>query len=76
MALGQAFFSLSVGWGLMITYGSYIPKSQNIVTSGFWVAIADTGVAILGGLMVFPAVFAFGMDPRIHAKSEHGREHH
>ena len=63
MALGQAFFSLSVGWGLMITYGSYIPKSQNIVTSGFWVAIADTGVAILGGLMVFPAVFAFGMDP-------------
>lgn len=63
MALGQAFFSLSVGWGLMITYGSYIPKSQNLVTSGFWVAIADTGVAILGGLMVFPAVFAFGMDP-------------
>ncbi|SVB89966.1 uncharacterized protein METZ01_LOCUS242820, partial [marine metagenome] len=63
MALGQAFFSLSVGWGLMITYGSYIPKTQNIVTSGFWVAIADTGVAILGGLMVFPAVFAFGMDP-------------
>ena len=44
-ALGQAFFSLSDGWGLMITYGSYIPKSQNIVTSGFWVAIADTGVA-------------------------------
>jgi len=63
MALGQAFFSLSVGWGLMITYGSYMPKSQNIVTNGLWVASADTLVAILAGFMVFPAVFAFGMDP-------------
>lgn len=63
MALGQAFFSLSVGWGLMITYGSYMPKSQNIVSNGLWVASADTLVAILAGFMVFPAVFAFGMDP-------------
>lgn len=62
-ALGQAFFSLSVGWGLMITYGSYMPKSQNIVSNGVWVALADTVVALLGGLMVFPAVFAFGMEP-------------
>ncbi len=59
-ALGQAFFSLSVGWGLMITYGSYMPKSQNIVSNGFWVALMDTGVALLGGLMVIPAVFALG----------------
>ena len=59
-ALGQAFFSLSVGWGLMITYGSYMPKSQNIVSDGFWVALMDTGVALLGGLMVIPAVFALG----------------
>ena len=63
MALGQAFFSLSVGWGLMITYGSYMPKKQNIVSNGLWVASADTLVAILAGFMVFPAVFAFGMDP-------------
>ncbi len=63
MALGQAFFSLSVGWGLMITYGSYMPKSQNIATNGLWVASADTLVAILAGFMVFPAVFAFNMDP-------------
>jgi len=62
-ALGQAFFSLSVGWGLMITYGSYMPRTQSILTSGFWVAFADTAVAFLGGLMVFPAVFAFGMAP-------------
>jgi len=59
-ALGQAFFSLSVGWGLMITYGSYMPKSQNIISNGFWVALMDTGVALLGGLMVIPAVFALG----------------
>ena len=63
MALGQAFFSLSVGWGLMITYGSYMDKKQNIVSNGFWVALADTSVALLAGLMVFPAVFAFGMNP-------------
>jgi neurotransmitter:Na+ symporter, NSS family len=62
-ALGQAFFSLSVGWGLMITYGSYMPRSQNIVQGGFWVAITDTSVALIGGFMVFPAVFAFGMAP-------------
>ena len=62
-ALGQAFFSMSIGWGIMITYGSYLPKSNNIVSSGLWVGFMDAGVAILGGLMVFPAVFAFGQNP-------------
>ncbi|MCL4785972.1 MAG: sodium-dependent transporter [Verrucomicrobia bacterium] len=62
-ALGQAFFSLSVGWGLMITYGSYMSKRQDIVTGGIWVAGMDTFVAIMGGFMVFPAVFAFGLAP-------------
>lgn len=62
-ALGQAFFSLSVGWGLMLTYGSYLSKNNNIIVSGSWVAGIDTSVALLGGLMVFPAVFAFGMSP-------------
>ena len=62
-ALGQAFFSLSVGWGIMITYGSYLPKKENIVSSGLWVAFMDTGVALLGGLMIFPAVFAFSKMP-------------
>lgn len=62
-ALGQAFFSLSIGWGIMITYGSYLPKDNNIVTSGLWIASMDTMVALLGGLMIFPAVFAFGKDP-------------
>lgn len=62
-ALGQAFFSLSVGWGILITYGSYLPKDQNIVTSGLWIGFMDTMVALLAGLMIFPAVFAFGKDP-------------
>lgn len=62
-AMGQAFFSLSVGWGLMITYGSYMAKRQDIVSSGPWVAGMDTLVAIMGGFMVFPAVFAFGLTP-------------
>ncbi|MBL7865853.1 MAG: sodium-dependent transporter [Cyclobacteriaceae bacterium] len=62
-ALTQAFFSLGVGWGIMITYGSYLPKSQSIASSSVWVGIMDTSVALLGGFMVFPAVFAFGQDP-------------
>lgn len=62
-ALGQAFFSMSIGWGIMITYGSYLPKSANIVSSGVWVGFMDAGVALLAGFMIFPAVFAYGLDP-------------
>ncbi|UZD24645.1 sodium-dependent transporter [Algoriphagus halophytocola] len=64
-ALGQAFFSMSVGWGLMITFGSYLPKKSNIIQSGGWIAGMDTSVALLGGLMIFPALFALlpGKDP-------------
>ena len=57
-AMGQAFFSMSVGWGLMITFGSYLKKDANIVNAGGWIAGMDTAVALLGGLMVFPALFA------------------
>lgn len=62
-ALSQAFFSMSIGWGIMITYGSYLPKKANIITSGLWVGAMDAGVALLAGFMIFPAVFAFGMEP-------------
>ncbi len=62
-ALTQAFFSLGVGWGMMITYGSYLSKTQNIVTSSLWVSAMDTSVALLAGFMVFPAVFAFNQSP-------------
>ncbi len=62
-ALGQAFFSLSVGLGAMITYGSYLDRKQNIGRSASSVVGLDTLAAILAGLVVFPAVFAVGVDP-------------
>jgi NSS family neurotransmitter:Na+ symporter len=62
-ALTQAFFSLSLGMGALITYGSYVGKNQNIVSSAAIISIADTSVAFLAGLMVFPLVFSLGAEP-------------
>lgn len=62
-ALGQAFFSLSLGMGALITYGSYINKKENIVYAAAIVVIADVAVAFLAGLMIFPLVFSQGMEP-------------
>ena len=62
-ALGQAFFSLSLGMGAMITYGSYLSKKDNIVTSGCYVALFDTMIAVMAGLIIFPALFAMNMNP-------------
>ncbi|WP_042475987.1 sodium-dependent transporter [Bacillus ndiopicus] len=63
MALGQAFFSLSVGICIMITYASYLPKKENIVNSGVNVAIMNIIISLLAGLVIFPAVFALGYSP-------------
>lgn len=62
-ALGQAFFSLSLGLGTMMTYGSYFSKNTRIVRSATITASLDTLVAILAGIIIFPAVFSFGMSP-------------
>ena len=62
-ALGHSFFSLSVGMGTMLTYGSYISKKENLTSVTFSIAAADTMIALLAGLAIFPAVFAFGIDP-------------
>ena len=62
-ALGQAFFSLSMGMGVLITYGSYIKKEDNLVSSAVSVTLADTLVAVLAGLVIFPAAFSFGVQP-------------
>lgn len=62
-ALGQAFFSLSIGMGALITYGSYISKKDNLTSSAVIVSFADTLIAILAGVAIFPAVFAFGINP-------------
>ncbi|HPF85286.1 MAG TPA: sodium-dependent transporter [Aminivibrio sp.] len=61
-ALGQAFFSLSLGMGCMITYGSYVDKQTTLPGAAIQVCVIDTMVAILAGLAIFPAVFAFGVD--------------
>jgi NSS family neurotransmitter:Na+ symporter len=61
-ALGQAFFSLSLGMGCMITYGSYVDKQTALPSAAIQVCVIDTAVAILAGLAIFPAVFAFGVD--------------
>jgi NSS family neurotransmitter:Na+ symporter len=63
VALGQAFFSLSIGMGTLVTYGSYIKKSENLGSTAFSVAMADTLIAVLAGLAIFPAVFAFNIEP-------------
>ena len=62
-ALGQAFYTLSLGMAIMITYGSYLNKEDNIGDSSRMVIGLDTMVAILAGLAIFPAVFAFGFEP-------------
>ena len=62
-AMGFTFFSLCVGCGCMLTYGSYLPKSANLVNSCAWITFLATFSSILGGLMIMPAVFAFGLDP-------------
>ena len=62
-ALGQGFFSLSLGMGVLITYGSYIKKEDNLTGTAFSVVLADTAIALLAGLVIFPAAFSFGVKP-------------
>ncbi|RUO39130.1 sodium-dependent transporter [Pseudidiomarina aestuarii] len=62
-ALGLAVFSLSVGAGLMIAYGSYLSKEEKVVNAGLWIAFLAILASVLAGLMILPAVFAFGVDP-------------
>ncbi len=67
-ALGQAFFSLSLGMGLMITYGSYVSKSEDLFTSAGYIVFFDSLIAFMAGLIIFPALFANGQDPEAGAK--------
>lgn len=62
-ALGQVFFSLSLGMGCMITYGSYLNKDENLAKDAFIVPFMDTAAALLAGFAILPAVFAFGYEP-------------
>ena len=61
-ALGHAFFSLSLGMGAMITYGSYVGKKDNIISSAMAITLLDVGIAFMAGLMLFPMVISQGLD--------------
>lgn len=62
-AMGHAFFTLSLGMGAIMVYGSYLPKGTSIVKATMFIATADTMVALLAGLAIFPIVFANGLEP-------------
>lgn len=62
-ALGQSFYSLSLGMGIIITYSSYVSKQENLMTSGAGTAVSDLLFAILAGVAIMPAVFAAGIEP-------------
>lgn len=62
-ALGQAFFSLSLGMGALITYGSYVSSRENIISAAALITLTDVGIAFIAGLMMFPFVFSQGLDP-------------
>ena len=63
-ALGQAFFSLSLGFGTILTYASYVDKKENILFQSTATAVSDLMFALIAGLAIMPAVFAFGIDPQ------------
>jgi NSS family neurotransmitter:Na+ symporter len=62
-ALGQSFYSLSLGMGIIITYSSYVSKKENLMASGVGTAVSDMLFAILAGVAIMPAVFAAGIEP-------------
>ena len=63
-ALGQAFFSLSLGFGTIMTYASYVDKKENILTQSSATAVSDLMFALIAGVAIMPAVFAFGLNPQ------------
>ena len=63
-ALGQAFFSLSLGFGTILTYASYVDKKENIMFQSTATAVSDLLFALIAGVAIMPAVFAFGIDPQ------------
>ena len=62
-ALGQAFFSLGLAMGVLVTYGSYLSASQRLPAAGVAIALGDTAFALIAAVVIFPAVFSFGMEP-------------
>lgn len=63
LALGHSFFTLSLGMGTMITYGSYLRNDQNLLSSALWIIFLDTVIALMAGVAIFATVFAMGANP-------------
>jgi NSS family neurotransmitter:Na+ symporter len=63
IAMGHAFFTLSLGMGAIMVYGSYLPQHTSIAQASIFIALADTGIALLAGMAIFPIVFANGLEP-------------
>ena len=63
VAIGQAFFSIGIGFGYMLAYGSYLPQDISIPRTSVIISLADAGVALVAGLVIFPLVFAYGLTP-------------
>lgn len=63
MAFGQGFYTLALGQGYLVTYGSYIPRKAHVPRACLVVGVTETSIALLAGWMIFPFVFSFGMDP-------------
>jgi len=62
IALGHAFFTLSLASGVMMTYGAYVPSKVSIIRTSLWIALADTSVALLAAMVIYPLVFAYQLD--------------
>lgn len=62
-ALGQAFFTLSVGMGCLLTYGSYVQNDEHIVKTAYTIIFSSSAFSVFAGIMIFPAVFSFGLEP-------------
>ena len=64
-AFGQVFFSMSVGQGIMLTYGSYVDDETDLLRSSALITVADVAAAVVAGLVIFPIVFSFGLEPTL-----------
>jgi len=63
VAIGQAFFSIGLAMGILVTYGSYLAKAERLPRAALVIAAGDTLIALVAGVMIFPAVFTYGLDP-------------
>ncbi|MDH5580525.1 MAG: sodium-dependent transporter, partial [Bdellovibrionales bacterium] len=62
-AVGHSFFTLSLGMGAIMTYGSYLKKSEDLIKTAFYIGLADTIIALMAGIVIFSIVFTYGLEP-------------